>query len=186
MWRRVILGGGVGALFIGCLFPSFDELKNNDIQRPNADDDDETDASKTRDANVSSSGATSGTTSGQTSTSSGTVADTGTDTAQQQKKTINCDGKICDVDTTFCCDEGFGNTSCRPKGAGCSPWTFECDDSTDCPAGQLCCHAGGLLVKCDTSCGGGDEICQPGKPCKNGTCGGDLVGPPAVTVHECK
>lgn len=181
MLRRVIIGGIVAALFIGCLFPSFDDLKNNDLSRPNPTDDDDSDASKS-DANGST---TSGTTSGQTSTSSGVIADTGADTAPPKSASIDCNGKICNAETQICCDDGFNNTSCKPKNGSCSLWLFECDDSTDCPTGQQCCHGNaGLEVRCQASCSG-TEICQPGKPCKSGACGGELTGPPAVTVHEC-
>lgn len=186
MLRRIALGGGAAALFLGCLFPSFDDLKNQGgapSEEPTDDDDATNDSGETP---SSSSGGTSG---GTSTSSSGTVADTGADTATPPKKTIACGNSTCDADTQVCCDEGFGNTPCKPKGSDCTLWRFACDDFTDCPSGQRCCRPDGQLeVLCAADCNGGSVICQPAQGCPSGagTCKDELSGPPDVSVRVCK
>lgn len=191
--RRMILGAGATLVFVGCLFPSFDELKGSgSTETPAGDDDDDDTSSGKKDSGKTSSTSSGGsTTSGDpgtsTSSSSGTPVDSGADTAPPQKHTVDCDGKICDLATQVCCDEAGGGAVCKSKSAGCDIWTFSCDDFTDCPDGQRCCKGGGLEVSCAPSCGNGLEICSSSKSsCRSGACGSDLIGPPNVNVRVCQ
>lgn len=193
----IALGAGAAALFLGCLFPSFDDVKNGDVNTLRPDDDGPDGATKSKDANAGTSSSGSSGSSGEASTSgSGTSAsssssgdtgapDTGTTTTP---KVISCGGHDCDVATQVCCDGGGGG-ECKPKGSSCSVWTIRCDDFTDCAAGETCCwpNAGDLELACAKNCNGGPVICTAGKPCAAGTCGGDVpFGPPSVDVQQCK
>lgn len=48
--RRTMLGAGATLVFVGCLFPSFDELKGSgSTETPADDDDDDTSSGKKED-----------------------------------------------------------------------------------------------------------------------------------------
>lgn len=184
--RLLALGGALGALLAGCLFPSFDDLKGDG---GGAGDDDESDAEVSR-SDAKRSSASSGSSSssgdpGSSSSSSGGAPDGAPDTSAPTKKTIDCGGTICDLATQICCDEAGGGALCRPKDAKCTVWRFTCDDFTDCPEGQLCCKGPSLEIKCESSCSAGFSICSGDRPCKTGTCGSSFIGPPNVSVKVC-
>lgn len=49
--------------------------------------------------------------------------------------------EICSTASQICCIDPVKNAGqCKPKGApACGPVSMQCDDASDCPAGQACC-----------------------------------------------
>jgi hypothetical protein len=188
MRQLILVFGGAAAVLVGCLFPSFDDLKSNGAA---ADDDDSADDSGTgkpkHDASSSSSSgqASSTSSSGATSSSSSGDASTSSSSGTASTKSIHCRDKTCTGDT-ICCAPTAGEYTCQPRSSpSCGDNDIvECDGAKDCAPGQVCCQAGpgGGAAACRTgSCpAGADTYCQPddsacpaGKSCS----GFSIIGP---------
>lgn len=187
---------GSFAVLAGCLFPSFDDLKNNASGSSGATDDDDDTTGKAKNpkdsgtsgtSGTSASGGTSGTSSGGTSsggTSSGTsgVPDAASDTSSPPAKAIRCHNLTCGAGQ-ICCAPIVGDYECQNAASpNCDANDIlVCDGAKDCAPGQFCCQggpSGGASVCSNTPCSG-FTYCQADDPCPNGkSCNGGAPGGP--------
>ncbi|HMI89463.1 MAG TPA: hypothetical protein VK550_35555 [Polyangiaceae bacterium] len=113
---------------------------------------------------VGGTGGTGGGGTGGTGGSGGTVVDSGAPDARRDANTdardaarggIRCGATTCDPATSFCC-LASGNIRCLTTGSTQCPSSTDrlhCDDTADCPTGQICCAAEGA------SGNGADAVC---------------------------
>jgi hypothetical protein len=102
--------------------------------------------------------------------------------------TVTCgaDGE-CPIYPGACCWTNTPSTSCRPAVLDCVPGAgtiaiyAQCDESADCPPGDVCCEylgIGGAHTTCAPNCpatvnmGSEWQVCNPAVPgeCRTGTC----------------
>lgn len=110
---------------------------------------------------VGGTGGSGGGTAG-TGGTGGTVVDSGADVRRDAvdvrdagKGSIRCGSTTCDPAVSFCCLQS-GNMRClSPTATTCSASTdrLHCDDTADCPTGQVCCLSEG------SSGNGADAVC---------------------------
>jgi hypothetical protein len=88
---------------------------------------------------------------------------------------VTCGGNECILPESVCCPWLNGGTCAARGTAGCEP--IECDDTADCPAGQMCCyqfnHGCSLSASCQTTCVGGAvrvQACKSDSECASGSC----------------
>jgi hypothetical protein len=177
---------GAAAVLVGCLFPSFDDLKSNGA--PPADDDDATDDSGPKpkaDASGSSSGQTSSSSGTTTSSSSSGQTSSSSSSGTTATRSIHCKDKICTGDT-ICCSPTGGDYTCQPRtNPSCGDNDIaECDGANDCAPGQVCCQAGpgggGSACRTGPCPGGSDTYCQPDDsacPAGESCTGSSIIGP---------
>jgi len=116
---------------------------------------------------------------------------------------IDCGGKACSSTTASCCSPSVpdgGAFSCGdPDGSTCPGVTQECDETADCPSGQVCCAVVTDGPYVETTCLESCQIraesrqacklngeCHNGNPCMPQTCSGQLIGlcsPGGDTCH---
>lgn len=194
MRRFILVFGGAAALLVGCLFPSFDELKKNSAAPGDDDDSSESDSGSKKDGasptSSSTSGASTSSTSGSTTSSSSSSSSSG-DATTGSTKLIHCEGKTCTGDT-ICCSPTGGTYTCDPRATTtCDANDIaECDGAKDCKPGQVCCQAGpgnggsacrdGSCGDKDTYCQDDDSACPAGKTCKGFT----VIGPNGFKVCQ--
>ncbi len=90
----------------------------------------------------------------------------------------------CDLSTSTCCVLGDGGAACMSgTGAACpslggDPVKRSCDETSDCPGGEICCweivNNTAIGSSCHADCGGNGgrraQACKQQSECKNGTC----------------
>ena len=88
---------------------------------------------------------------------------------------IFCQGAMCTIPSQICCI-GFPIGGCIPSfpSTCVAGVQINCDDSNDCPAGQLCCAAHGIGMSvanasCQSSCNNGTVLCTGSTNCPAGT-----------------
>lgn len=153
-------------VLVGCLFPSFDELRSNDKQDSGSSGDDDDVAKEAGASSSSSSSSSSGSTSSSSSSGDGGSG-----------KEIACNGACPVAPGTFCCTT-IGGLSCQGTGTEtfCTSVEggeiFRCDGDEDCEAGQVCCFTvADKEAKCATTCAaqvlcnGPKATCPTGKSC---------------------
>jgi hypothetical protein len=96
---------------------------------------------------------------------------------------VQCGPAQCPVPATQCCVEmGSGGTiggSCQPPSASCAGLSEACDETSDCPTGNVCCliaqstAISGISTQCMPSCQGGFfavQLCRSDTECAGGQC----------------
>jgi hypothetical protein len=116
------------------------------------------------------------------------------DAPPYQDPGILCGAIDCTAGTEKCCIyEAGAETVCMEAGVGCgvASAALRCDDTADCPSGDLCCvvfvAAGDIDVDCLTSCvDAGPRLCNPrASDCPPGlTCGPEPALP--AGYHACQ
>jgi hypothetical protein len=90
----------------------------------------------------------------------------------------------CDLSTSTCCVLADGGAACtKGTGATCpsiggDPVTRQCDETADCPGGQICCleiiNNTAIGSSCHADCGGNGgrraQACKQQSECQSGTC----------------
>ncbi len=103
---------------------------------------------------------------------------------------ISCGAATCSAASQLCCDPlGDAGPECREAGANCNGLEFQCDETADCDAGNVCClELAPPRARCRNNCTGPgryeecklDSECGDGGACKAYTCQG------GVAVKTCK
>ncbi|MBX3225915.1 MAG: hypothetical protein KIT84_29940 [Labilithrix sp.] len=160
--RTLVLVGAIA--LVGCLFPSFDDLKSDTktTPRPDAGSDGDDDDGDDDDATPPDAGGTK-------------LPDGGDFPARH----IDCND-VCPIADALCCTT-VGGASCQPLEAETfcpvqGGEVFKCDGDEDCDPGQVCCYAekrGTCSATCagQQLCHGSPGSCPPGK-----TCTGTIAG----------
>ena len=179
-------------MLVGCLFPSFDDLKSNGGAPADDDDSAEDSGNPKTKQDASASGGGTSSSSGSTTSSSSSGQGSSSSSSGTATRLIHCKDKVCTGDT-ICCSPTGGEYTCQPRSnPSCGANDIaECDGANDCAPGQVCCQAGpsGGGSACRTgSCGGSsDTYCQPDdSACPAGeTCKGDtIIGPDGFKTCE--
>jgi len=109
--------------------------------------------------------------------------------------TIDCGGKSCNGTNAICCspgklDSGVYACSADTDAAACGDGVVqECDETADCPAGNVCCAVVTVGSYVETTCLESCQLrpesrqacklngeCHNGNPCMPQTCSGQLIG----------
>jgi hypothetical protein len=109
--------------------------------------------------------------------------------ANATPKQVRCNATLCAVGDVCCLTLGttfVDNAECTPPGAGCPTGiALVCDDTSDCPSGQVCCaKTNGNSVRygpsfCNAKCDVPDrQLCRDGSECG----GGKGCSPPQASV----
>lgn len=117
---------------------------------------------------------------GSTVTPAPTASPTSAVDAAPPGPTVACGGGSCSG--ACCTDLRTGREECRTAGDACRGHRVSCDETTDCPAGDVCCaeiveEGGGLetayVSACRRSCTTGIvrvKVCQRDDECESGSC----------------
>ncbi len=74
---------------------------------------------------------------------------------------IACAGGTCAVPDNACCHPPEAGAACQPESTPCAGPERVCDETEDCPEGEVCCVVEVRTTAFGTAC---REACDPGQP----------------------
>ncbi len=103
---------------------------------------------------------------------------------------------MCATPAEVCCLGANGMEGCQPAGTPCNGLSQACDETTDCPAGDICCldvmspSVTGVQVQCAAACTGGlfsVQLCRSDTECASGQCipQNCMLGGGSLSVEAC-